>query len=402
MSVPVLGYEASLRFARSPIFFGGKNDLLSNDNLYSMNVNISVYDGLQSAVVPVTLQLSKDYAINKKIVFEVAEIVRSSFDHDFDIFNSLVVINSPTDEVQWVKFTGDWTYSNAGSVPEIAPIVTSYIYATDGWSNKFNPTNASYQSIPMAVPRKRRSHVGGYDVLPVQYDSVNGNLLAVTYTYNSVTYAYNLLSSGYDNTSLLSNNKVLYLPVGYENLVSFAATNLWGDVPTTGDVCIGFYDQELPLGEDFPDPLFSLCVEYVCVNKYEPVLVGFVNRYGVADFMYFYKASSENEEYTREQYNKSIYQDPWVTPSLQDAKYQDFNSNARVTWTLNSDWVEQDFNDVIEDILMSERVSLYLNNQWIAAQPQETSYQRYKEVNDGLINHTLSFKIAFDQRTLIR
>jgi len=404
MSVPTLGIQGSMQFARSPIFVAGRNDSVAGDNLYSMLIQVYVYTGTQVQVTPVDIALEKLYAINKRINFEISEILRPNFGSDFDIWTITNVQPSPTGEVQWTKITGDWTYSDAGATPITAAIGTNYFYATYGWSDKFNPSNPEYNDIPLTLPRIRRTHEGGYDALPVQYDSVNGNLQSIVFTYNGALHIYNVASeTSIPNTSPISYNKVLYIPVGYENFNTFAAAKGW-PAWTEGSLCLDFYSEVLPPEEDPPFPDLSLrrCIELDCTYKYEPISVAFVNRYGVADYMTFYKVSTEQEEYSREKYNRSIYNDPWTTIDLQDGKYKDFNVQGRVTWTLNSDWVEENYNDVIEDILMSENVALYLNGVWIAAQPQESSYEKFKEVNQGLINHTLSFKIAFDQRTLIR
>jgi hypothetical protein len=85
--------------------------------------------------------------------------------------------------------------------------------------------------------------------------------------------------------------------------------------------------------------------------KYTPYQVSFVNRYGVADFITFFKVSTEQGNFTNEQYKRSIYQDGFTTPSLQVGQYQDFNVNSRNSITMNTGWVDENYDDVIEDIL---------------------------------------------------
>jgi hypothetical protein len=403
MSVPQLGKPNDLKFARSPQFLTGRNDFVSTDDLFAMDVNLSVYTGLQSASVPTDIVLEKLYAINRRINFEVGDVVRTKFVHDFNIWDNQDVIASPLGEVLWSKITGDWTYSNAGSAPVTASIGTNYWYSTDGWHDKFTPSNASYVGVPMAVDRLRRCPSTGYDMFPVQYDSVNGNLEAIGYTINNVLFQYDIFAeTGIVNTSLQSNEKVLYIPCGFQNVYDLATSKGW-ELPEVGStICIGLHNATWPDGTEPPEPLFQFCVEFPCEIKYEAVPVAFVNRYGVMDIMYFFKASTEVGEFSRQTYNRSVYQDAFTAPDIQQSKYEDYNINARNTWTLNSDWVEEAYNDVAKDILMSEQVAIYLNNEWIGVQVVDTNLDYKKEVNEKLINITMQFKIAWDERTLVR
>jgi len=69
---------------------------------------------------------------------------------------------------------------------------------------------------------------------------------------------------------------------------------------------------------------------------------------------------------------------------------------------MNTGWVEEAYADVMEDIMMSEQVAILLDGSWVAASPQRGSVDYQKEVNQKVINYTLTFDIAFNERTLIR
>ena len=51
---------------------------------------------------------------------------------------------------------------------------------------------------------------------------------------------------------------------------------------------------------------------------------------------------------------------------------------------------------------MSEYVAVLENNQWIAVQPERGTIEYQKHVNQKLINYTLTFTYAFDERSLVR
>ena len=50
-------------------------------------------------------------------------------------------------------------------------------------------------------------------------------------------------------------------------------------------------------------------------------------------------------------------------------KYNSFNVNSRNSLTLNTGFVDQDYDETIKDILMSEYVAVLENGNWIAVQP---------------------------------
>jgi hypothetical protein len=51
---------------------------------------------------------------------------------------------------------------------------------------------------------------------------------------------------------------------------------------------------------------------------------------------------------------------------------------------------------------MSENLAILINGSWVACSPQRGSVQYQKEVNEKNINYTLTFDVAFNERSLIR
>jgi hypothetical protein len=128
----------------------------------------------------------------------------------------------------------------------------------------------------------------------------------------------------------------------------------------------------------------------------------FTNKYGVSDYITFFKRSDESGSFTQDQYQKSIYADGFTDVDYNNGKYQSFNINSRNTLTLNTGFVDESYGSIVEEIMMSEKVAIYENDSWVAVVPQRGTVNYLKSVNDGLINYTLSFTYAFDQRMLVR
>jgi len=140
----------------------------------------------------------------------------------------------------------------------------------------------------------------------------------------------------------------------------------------------------------------------VCEPKYDPYLIQFVNKYGVSDYLTFFKKSTEQGNFTQDQYQKSIYADAYTDVNYVNGKYQSFNINSRNTLTLNTGFVDESYGAIMEEILMSEKVAVYEDGQWVAIQPNRGTIDYQKSINDKTINYTMSFTYAFDQRMLVR
>ena len=106
--------------------------------------------------------------------------------------------------------------------------------------------------------------------------------------------------------------------------------------------------------------------------------------------------------FTQDQYQKSIYADAYTDVNYNNGKYQSFNINSRNTLTFNTGFVEESYGEVVEEILMSEKVAIYEDGQWVAVIPNRGSIDDQKSINDKTINYTMSFTYAFDQRMLVR
>jgi len=402
MSVPTISRPESLKMARSPIFYTGKNNTLANDTLDSMTLDVKIWSGA-TAPSANNYELSKSYSIDEVINFEVSSLIRSEFLHDFNIYNGTGYDPSPENEVLWVNATGDWTYSDNGLAPVTAPhsTLTTYKFlAVDGWSNKLNPHNTEHTSVEMAVSRKRYVSTSNYEMLAI-YNTDDFTSITITWNNGDSDTFYETdgtTSTPPSATSADSKNRVIYAGVGPANLQANGGLDslIKPSSHSDGD----WYD--VILKDSTNAVLATIRYELVCEPKYTPYQVAFVNRYGVADFITFFKVSTEQGNFTADQYNRSIYQDGFTVASTQVAKYQDFNVNSRNAITMNTGWVEEAYADVMEDILMSETVAALIDGSWVSVSPQRDSIQYQKEVNQKMINYTMTFDVAFNERSQIR
>ena len=408
MSTPSISLPSSLKMARSPIFVTAKNNAVAGDTLESMTNNLRIYAGDFTTTGTNNYTLSKDYSINNVINFEVSNLIRSEFSHDFSVYDASFYEQSPLNEVLWVWPFGEWYYNNAGGgivaanwnqPEEEAP---EQFITTQGWADKFNPTNPAVTTPVLALSRDRQVLSSNFESLAI-YNSEANDLGYITITWNNGDTDTFYDIDGIDSTppdpiSGDTQDLVIYAGIGPANLD--ANIGLDAAIQPTNHSEGDYYD--VILYNTGSDEIARVRYTLICEPKYIPYQVSFINRYGVADFITFFKVSTEQANFTNDQYKRSIYQDGFTAPSLQVGQYQDFNVNSRNSITMNTGWVDENYADVVEDILMSESVAILLNGSWMAANPQRGSVDYQKEVNKKMINYTLSFDVAFNERTLIR
>jgi hypothetical protein len=409
MSTPVFSTPSSLAMARSPQFITAKNNALALDTLTEMDLNLRIRTGVLAASGSFNYSLSKDYSINQVINFEISDLVRSEFYHDFSVWNDIGYTQSPQGEALWIVPEGSVTFSNNGASPANATFPdespTAYAYlTTDGWATRDNIAPVAVTQAVLATNRNRQVLVGNYESLAIN-NSVNNGLAKIIISWQSGDsddfYVSAVSTAPPTRATNNSQNLVIYAGVGPANLEnnSFLPTEIKPSEQPNGGIG-QYYDVILKNASNTTIGTVRYYVQ--CEAKYTPVQVAFINRFGVADFITFFKRSDERGNFTQDSYQKSIYNDGFTTPSLEVGKYQSFNVNSRNTLSLNTGFVDQNYDETIEDILMSEYVAVYTNSNWVSAVPNRGSIEYQKSVNTKLINYTMSFDFGFDERSLVR
>jgi hypothetical protein len=382
--------------ARSPIFITGKNNTLAADQLDVMTLIVLI----GSPTLPTTADysLSKTYSVNEVINFEISDLVRDQFSHDFNIYDSSGYVNSPTGEILWVTPRGDWTYSNNGTAPELAVWSTGNTYSflvADGWTSDTN--NTEITTARLCVSRDRYVLSNQYGLLALN-NLQNIDNISIRWNNGDEDFFYQTSGSyTIPAAGTSTNTSVIYAGVYPQNLQNnpYLDNIIKPSTHQGGD----YYDVEVYSTTAL---IFSQRFYLTCEVKYQPYQLSFINRYGVLDYLTFFKRSDERGVFEQDSYEKSIYNDAFTSPSTSIGKYQSFNVNSRNAYTLNTGFVGQDHDDVIEDILMSENLCLLIDGEWVAVVPERGTIEYQKNVNQKLINYTMTFTKAFDQRSLIR
>lgn len=153
---------------------------------------------------------------------------------------------------------------------------------------------------------------------------------------------------------------------------------------------------------------FIIDVEIIEECIYDPIKTVFINRYGVQQDFWFFKANKKNQVITSESYKRKVLEENIVdsvpvlsynTTSHQTVKY---NVTGSTSITLNSGYIDEDNNEVIKQMLLSEYVWANENSVVIPLDLQDKSLSYLTKRNDQLIKYTLRFNYSYDDVQNIR
>ena len=130
-------------------------------------------------------------------------------------------------------------------------------------------------------------------------------------------------------------------------------------------------------------------VEETCEPILEPQLVQFVNRYGGLDFIWFFKMRTDSISTESKEYKLLQPAMEYDTTIGQNAKY---NFNGKQSVRMNTGFVNENYNELIQDLILSEKV-------WINSIPAivKSSGTEFKtQIRNKNINYEIEFEYAFD------
>lgn len=136
------------------------------------------------------------------------------------------------------------------------------------------------------------------------------------------------------------------------------------------------------------DVIFIYNSEQLCEPKYTPITCKFINGFGGWEFLTFFKANSQGIDVKSKDYNllpSSIDYNP-----LQGQK-QRFNFQGTQKIKCNTGWVDENYSDLIQDLLLSEVV--LLDNKPAIVKSQ--SFDIKTHLKDKNINYEIDFEFNY-------
>ena len=124
--------------------------------------------------------------------------------------------------------------------------------------------------------------------------------------------------------------------------------------------------------------------------KYTPVIIDFVNKYGAWQREFFFKASNDTFSIENTEYN--LLQTDSFNYNTLEGQRKVFNANGKKSIKVNTGWVYETWNEVLKQIMLSERI--LIDNK--PARINTKSTELFKHINTNQINYSLDFEFAYD------
>jgi len=137
---------------------------------------------------------------------------------------------------------------------------------------------------------------------------------------------------------------------------------------------------------------FLFYIEDEC--RYTPKQVVFKNKQGVFESLTLFKKSKESLSV-----QKSQFVNNYLTNGVYDTtrhQIKDINITAKQSIKCNTGFLNEQQNVLFEQMLVSDQVYFYENNQLVPIRPTTSSLEFKTRINDGLINYELDLEYAFN------
>ncbi len=348
---------------RSPYFLS-----VSDTDLATATLDIEIYTGNETTGYSGTPQynLSKKIILNTtKISFEISELIRDyldiTFEGDYDA--------SAEQFCKWVRTT--LTAFDGNGVQLSQTISTDLAFDSYGYFEE--GANYSFEYEGLLMSNNDMFIKSGDEIkIPIQtdrtvtvrfYDSDNGLLNTETFTLSDQ-----------------SQDKVVYTTFDDDQAVK-------ATIQYTGDS--GSETSTIKISQ------LSEC-------KFTPYKTTFINKFGVLQDLYFFKKSVDKMTTKRESYKANILASNNTYNTYNHTK-RDFNIVANELVSLSSGFVNESYNEVFKQMMLSEKVWITNENNQVYPINIKTSDITYKtSLNDKLVEYTIEFDNSYNVLNDIR
>ena len=197
-----------------------------------------------------------------------------------------------------------------------------------------------------------------------------------------------------------SNVIVETITINSEEIIN---TNEIVKYATFENVTEGYYIEVTENGNSI---FIDVDIETECI--YDPIKITFVNRFGVLQDFYSYKVSKETIKSTNDDYNRSVLNEdviggiPVLSYNTSEHNKKTYNKQSKKSIELNTGYIAEDNNIIIEEMLNSEYIWLTIDNVIIPANLSTKSVALLTRTNDQLIKYKLNFDYSYNEIQNIR
>ena len=182
------------------------------------------------------------------------------------------------------------------------------------------------------------------------------------------------------------NSQIIYLP---DNTAGFA-WDMNGGTATKATISTSATSVAATSGN------YTWTIERICSAKYTPIKMRFINKNGIPQDQYFFLKSVESISTRAETFKRNIFVQSSSSYDQKTHQSLVFNKTGRKRFTLNTDYIAEAYNAVIEDIMLSEFVWIFIGNVLHPVTVVTSSLTKKTSLNDKLIQYTMEVEDAND------
>jgi hypothetical protein len=406
---------SSLVGARSPIYITANYSSLAS-SITDVELEVFIWKGARnSKPATATYTLFRDVFAGQDVSFDVSKFVQEYITNTHTGFDPTDVSYVPDGSVYWVQVDYTINYQNKADPPvtvndtgstDIFEVSNGYHIFIEAANKEVNKGFASVNAVKYikdsgneVVPVYLGKWGEGYDIYWAYKDRVladGGTVEGTTLCANIGLETVEVLGDGgynidiriteSDLQNLQAEGRVLLLPCGVSNL------DAW--VSTVGETLTYTNYYDINLKDKDGTTLDTRRFYPTCEPKYTPLQIQFINKNGVWESVTFFKSSQEQLQTRTSEYRRSIGSSgaTGFSYDTEQEQYKRFNTNYRNSIRVNTGWVGEDYNEMMTQLLASERVLLDSKPVNVST----GSLQLQKHITNKTINYTIDLQYAYD------
>jgi hypothetical protein len=148
----------------------------------------------------------------------------------------------------------------------------------------------------------------------------------------------------------------------------------------------------------------ELDVNFIEECKNTPYKVTFINKFGSLQDVWFFGRRLDEANVNRDQYKVNTVQTSATSVFYKttNGTNKSYNVNSKKSMTLNTGFVCEQYNEVVQQMMQSEYVWIHENNKAYPVNPTDNQISYKNERYDKLLNFTVKFEYAYDELNSVR
>jgi len=263
-----------------------------------------------------------------------------------------VIVSVPTEEN-----VNTWCYMRVASYSDDELIEEEDFVCLNGYTNYSGGYNQFNEDVVIGLSGNQK----------IYYNTISGYYLNV---WIDTSDEFDTIAEWYNGSTLMDSDIIVST----------------GEDPNMFKVPIITNTTELRIIQE--DTRKTVFFEQLCEPKYTPIVCTFINRYGGWQYLTFFKANQQGIEVKSKDYNllpSSIDYNP-----LQGIK-QRFNFQGTQKVKCNTGWVDENYSELIQDLLLSQVV--LLDNKPAIVKSQSADIKTH--LKDKNINYEVEFEYNY-------